>query len=342
MNGRLEHSLQMEENTKKILKDLPDYVTYYYYEFKSGRQPRACLEYIRKIKNFLIFIDPDNTKDIKAESITKYDITKFLDDISYTTDRCGNKKESSFSYQKSVHSILKSFFGFLYENDYISNNPMNKIKRVRGEDFVNRIFLNENELKEILNAVNTGAGNSRCVVRQEKWKTRDRAILMLFMQTGIRETALTEINIDDIDFENHIIKSVIEKGHKNQVFYMSKKLEYAIFSWINDRRCLLNDVEVDALFISHERKRISSKSVSNIVEKYTKEALGYSISPHKLRASFANIMLNKTDANIYIVQQLLGHSRTETTRIYLNNNLNQYNEMAANVISTNIFSNEVI
>lgn len=49
MKGRLEHSLQIESNIRKILKEMPDYVTYYYYEFKSGRQPRACLEYIRKI-----------------------------------------------------------------------------------------------------------------------------------------------------------------------------------------------------------------------------------------------------------------------------------------------------
>ena len=41
---------------------------------------------------------------------------------------------------------------------------------------------------------------------QYKWKSRDRAIMMLFMQTGIRETALSEINIEDIDFENHSIK----------------------------------------------------------------------------------------------------------------------------------------
>ena len=52
MKGRLEHSLQIENNIKKILDELPDYVTYYYYEFKSGRQPKACLEYIRKIRKF--------------------------------------------------------------------------------------------------------------------------------------------------------------------------------------------------------------------------------------------------------------------------------------------------
>ena len=98
-----------------------------------------------------------------------------------------------------------------------------------------------------------------------------------------------------------------------------------------------NNPNEDCLFISHEKRRITARSVSNLVKKYTEEALGYSISPHKLRAAFANIMLKKTNENIYIVQQLLGHSRTETTKIYLDNNINQYNEMAANIISKTLF-----
>lgn len=340
MKGRLEHSLQTENNIKRLLTELPDYVTYYYYEFKSGRQPKACLEYIRKIRRFLLFIN-DNAKEIKPQDITKYDITKFLDDISYTIDKNGNKKESSFSYQKSYHSILKSFFEYLCENDYIEANPMVKIKRVRGDDYVNRTFLTEYDLKEILKAVDCGAGSDIAINRQEKWKTRDKAIMMLFMQTGIRETALTEINIEDIDFDNHLIKSVVEKGHKDKTFHMSDELEYAIYSWMSDREYIMQGIsDEDGLFISQEKKRITAKSVSNIVYKYTKEALGYSVSPHKLRAAFANIMLNKTDGNIYIVQQLLGHSRTDTTKIYLNNNINQYNEMAADIISKSLFSKE--
>lgn len=337
MKGRLEHALQTENNIKRLLKELPDYVTYYYYEFKSGRQPKACLEYIRKIRRFLLYIN-SNPKEIKATDITKFDITKFLDEISYIVDGNGNKKESSFSYQKSYHSILKSFFDFLYENDYIENNPMTKIKRVRKDDFVNRTFLTEDDLKEILLAVECGAGTYTAMAHQEKWRNRDRVILMLFIQTGIRETALTEINVEDIDFSTHEIKSVIEKGYKEKTFYMSEELEEAIQEWLYDRERIIDEREQDALFISQERRRMTAKSVANVVSKFTEEALGYKVSPHKLRAAFANILLKKTNENIYVVQQLLGHSRPETTKIYLDNNVNQYNEMAAEIISKSLFN----
>ena len=338
MKGRLEHSLQIEKNIKEILSTLPQYVTEYYYEFKSGRQPTACREYIRKIAKFLYYINSSDTNHIKATEITKFDITRFLDSIEYITDNNGNKKQSSLSYRKCYHSVLKSFFDFLLENNYITENPMNKIKRVRGEDVVDRKFLDENDLKKVLLAVEYGAGNRRAVAMQDKWKSRDRAILMLFMQTGIRETALSEINIEDIDFDNHTIKSVIEKGHKDKMFTMSPQLEKAISDWIYDRAEIADlGKSNDALFISKSKTRIVQSSLIKIVEKYTKEALGYSITPHKLRASFANIMLEKTNGNIYIVQQLLGHARTETTKIYLKNNLNQYNDMAAEIMAKMIF-----
>lgn len=338
MKGRVEHSLKIEQNIKNILITLPDYVTYYYYEFKSGRQPAACREYIRKISKFLFFINPQDVKSITPINITKYDIACFLDSIEYVEDENGNKKQTSLSYKKCYHSVLNSFFCFLQENDYIKQNPMNSIKRVRGEDCVNRKFLSESELKKILVAIDTGAGSRRSVAMQQKWKNRDKAILMIFMQTGIRETALSEINIEDVDFTNHIIKSIIEKGHKNKTFTMSQELESVLKSWLKEREQVLDDFGENALFISKSKSRISQGSLSDIVKKYSKEALGYSVSPHKLRASFANIMLEKTGDNIYIVQQLLGHARTETTKIYLKNNINQYNDMAANVIANAIFN----
>jgi tyrosine recombinase xerC len=338
MKGRLEHSLQTENTIEKILDELPSVVTDYYYEFKSGRQPKSCLEYIRKINKFLCFINQDDLKNIDISNITRLDVSKFLDSISYTIDNNGSKKESSLSYRQGYHSILKSFFDYLYDNQYINENPLQRIKRPKGEDYVHRIFLNEYELKDVLLAVETGAGNDRCVSRQYKWQNRDRVIMMLFIQTGIRETALSEINVEDIDFGTHTIKSVIEKGHKDKIFKMSSKLEGAMIEWIDTREKLLNGKEEDALFISSERKRISQRSLYEIVGKFTKEALGYSVSPHKLRAAFANLMLEKTNGNIYVVQQLLGHSRTDTTaKIYVKDNRNKYNDLAANIIEETIF-----
>ena len=124
MKGRLEHSLKTESTINKLLNDLPDVVTDYYYEFKSGRQPKSCLEYIRKINKFLYYINPDDTKNIDFSCMSRLNVSKFLDSISYTIDSNGNKKESSLSYRQGYHSILKSFFDFLYDNQYIKRKSV--------------------------------------------------------------------------------------------------------------------------------------------------------------------------------------------------------------------------
>lgn len=74
MKGRQEHSLKIEDNIKNILYNLPQYVTEYYYEFKSGRQPAACREYIRKISKFLYFINPDNVIKTNPLLFTKFNV----------------------------------------------------------------------------------------------------------------------------------------------------------------------------------------------------------------------------------------------------------------------------
>ena len=76
MKGRLEHSLQIEKNIKEILSTLPQYVTEYYYEFKSGRQPTACREYIRKIAKFLYYINPSDIKLCYFHGFNMFNITR--------------------------------------------------------------------------------------------------------------------------------------------------------------------------------------------------------------------------------------------------------------------------
>ena len=72
----------------------------------------------------------------------------------------------------------------------------------------------------------------------------------------------------------------------------------------------------DALFISKYGERISAKGVSNIVKKYTEEALGKPLSPHKLRAGFCSILYNKTHDTEF-VRRAVGHSNISTTQRYI-------------------------
>lgn len=333
MKGRVESSIKTEKNIEKLLSELPHYVTEYYYNLSSRREPKSCLEYIRKIKNFLIFIN-SNPEDINLKDITETNITIYMKSIS--KKKINNEiVETSFSYRKQNHTILKSFFSYLLKKGYIDKNPMDLIEREVGRDYPKRKYLKEEDLIAILHSANVGAGTIRMVNRQKEWKDRDLAILMLFMQTGMRETALTEINIEDIDFENNKL-IIIDKGHEFHEYYLSEKLMDYIKEWTYHREYLLNGIETDALFISSNRKRITASAVSYIVKKYSKDALGYEVSPHKLRAAYCNLLLRKT-GNLHLVSKLVGHKRPDTTEIYLDDTSKEDKKKAADIITNSIF-----
>ena len=334
MKGRLENTIKAERNTDCLLSELPECVTEYYLNLSSKREPKSCLEYIRKIKKFLQFVNPNNLKEIDFKSISDVTITKYMKKLE-TTEKDGIISETSFSYRKQNHSILNSFFKYLCKKGYVDSNPMELIEREVGKDRPHRIFLKEDELKEMLSSVENGAGTTRMINRQKEWKERDLAILYLFMQIGIRETALSEINIDDLDFDTKIL-TVINKGHEKFEYVLSDKVLLVLQEWIYHREVLLGKCESDALFISDNRTRLTSAAISKIVKKYSRDALGYEISPHKLRAAYGNLMIKKTK-NLHLVKNLMGHKRPDTTEIYLDDLSKEDKAMAAELITSILF-----
>lgn len=314
MNGRTENRIKTENSINTILTSLPDCVTHYYYSIASGLEPKACLEYIKKIRNFLSYID-SNTRDVKVEKISQIDIAKYMHSIETKIDSKGAESETSFAYRKLVHSVLNSFFEYLANNNYVTNNPMKQIRRPRGTNSIKRYYLTSENFQEILKQVDNGAGSRRAANRQRNWHSRDYAIMILLMCTGMRETALTEININDIDWTNETL-TIIDKRYTTHVYHINSKMNNALKLWLFDREIILGGVQCDALFISNQKRRISSDSVSDIVRKYTKEALGYSLSPHKIRSAFCTILYNQT-GDIEFVREAVGHRSAETTQRYI-------------------------
>ena len=136
------------------------------------------------------------------------------------------------------------------------------------------------------------------------------------MTTGMRRNALREINLDDIDLVNHKL-TVIDKGYIEHEYFLNDQTVSVLEEWINDRYFMLGGSENEkALFISRDLKRISSTSIAELVDKYSSAALGYHISPHKLRSGLASIMYDET-RDIEFVRRVIGHSNTKTTQRYI-------------------------
>lgn len=314
MDGRLEHSLRIERNIDKILKTLPDYVSEYYYSITPSTEPRTCEDYIRKIKKFLSFCNNN------IEEITDTDIGKYLKNIQVKNIN-GEVQPTSFSYQKATWTALNGFFKYLNSKGYIKNNPMLLIKRPNKEDEVPKVSIDITDINNIISNIENGAGSKYAQSRQQNWVERDLAIFRLFICTGMRKTALSEINVSDVDFNNNTIK-IIDKRHKIHTYYMQEKLKESILSWCVKRETILKGKHEDALFISMRKTRMSEKSIYNIVTKYSEETLGYKISPHKLRAVFCVTYYNATGGDIKSTMEAMGQQSVVTTQRYIINKNN--------------------
>ena len=329
MQGRLENKIKREKVIENLLKDMPQYVTEYYYNLSSSRESSSCLEYIRRIRRFLLFLDFDMNK-INICNVTDIDISKFLKSIE-TKEKNGNVEMASFSTWKQYHTVLNSFFKYLCKRGYVDANPVDRIERIRKNDKVQHDFLSANDLKEILKAVDYGAGTRRSMNRQKEWRTRDKAIMLTFITTGMRETALCEIDINRIDFSNRTIV-VTDKENKNNSYTMTPELISAYYDWLDDREKKLEGRECDALFISNRRERLTSRSVIDLVRKYTFEGIGKEVSPHRLRAAYGNILLKET-GDIYFVSKAMKHANVQTTEIYIEDNERDVNNRVADIMN---------
>ena len=317
MSGRNEHEFRTNKNIEEILKNNSPNLRRYYLKIRVTKEPLTCLEYIRKINAFLNYINKDvNNIDIK-------DIDDYMNMIYYL----------------SVYAALNSFFGYLYSRGEIKENPMIEIERPKSTDHVIRKALDMNDFNNILNTIKKGVGSDRAKTKQKKWVERDLLIMYLFMNTGMRKTALSEINIEDIDFDSKIL-TVIDKRNKKLEYNITEDLEQLINNWLIKRENLLEGKKLDALFISDKMNRISEKAIYNLVQKYSEGTLGYSISPHKLRASFVTIFYQASGCDIKATSEAVGHSNIATTSLYIVNK-NNSRKNAANYIAANYMSSKL-
>lgn len=314
MSGIAEITKQSLDRIENVLKDKPEYFRGFV-NFMQDSSIQTKYNYLNHVCAFMDFIKK------QPESLTFDDFNNYMMKISYKEDG----SEMTSSYRINIYSSLKKFNEYLCSSGRLNKTSqfyMRDIKRPKPKESQQTIrkreqgFLTEQEIKKYLNEL-----EERLEVQTSgsTWLIRDKAIIYILLTTGIRNTALRTIDVDDLDMDNYTF-IVTDKGGKVKQYVMSEELHWALRTWLVERNYVvmdeLEDKKCKALFVSQQKKRIDSTTLKNIIQKYACDINGKNITPHKLRATYGTQLYNKT-GDIYFVQQCMGHSNPKTTELYV-------------------------
>ena len=309
MCAREEVDKKNMEAVDRITKKYPDEVKKYIYSLgrKTTYTKKAYAYYVGYFLDYLKM----NEKKYNYKRIKPMDIDSYMEHIKYNNEG----KEKSATYRTAQLAAIKGFFKFLYKNGFINSNPCEETEVPRDDVIKEIITIDDDDLEIMINNIKKGIGSHKSRATQKKWINRDIALITLGMSTGLRIGAIVGIDLDDIDFRERTIV-VTEKGNKQRIVYLGIKTAKILNDWIRERKYLTSDDE-KALFICQSGKRISVRTVQDRFKQIS-EGTGKRITPHKMRATCATRLLEKT-GNIYLVQDQLGHKSISSTRHYAKN-----------------------
>ena len=255
-----------------------------------------------------IFEDFLNENNINYYELSVNDIRLFISlRLTHLTYR-GNRE--TYRSIKSRLSSLKKFYNYLLNLGSIKSNPFVLIKTPKKEIKLPEV-LYQKQLDELM---------SKNKLRNDNLKDRDQALLELMYSSGLRCNEVINLKLNQIDFDNRIMK-ILGKGNKERLVPFSKDALESVLNYINGLRkelLLLSKNNTEYLFLNSKGEKLTPRGLEYIIKIIPSKCgldLGFDLHPHVLRHSFATRLL-ENGADLRLIQELLGHSSIGTTQIY--------------------------
>lgn len=200
-------------------------------------------------------------------------------------------------------SSLRSFYRYLLRKKMVAADPTQKVAGLKRKKPL-PVFVREADMDRLLDAADLGEGFKA---------VRNRLIVEMFYETGMRLSELVGLNDGDVDFSASVIK-VTGKRNKQRLIPFGEELREDMRAYLSLRDDYA--ANADAFFVGKDGKRIGRSTVYLLVRQYLSKVVTLKKkSPHVLRHSFATSMLNN-HAELEAVKELLGHESLKTTEIY--------------------------
>lgn len=333
-----------------IENQLPRFLRGYFIYLKGNVLPMTRLAYLGDVLFFFEYLvnetdltSADNPKDVtlsELNNIKAVDVNIFID---YCRRYTKEKENGIYIYENNNKTLARKkssvsvMFKQLYRDELLDKNITDGFDPIRVPKAQEREIkaLQDNEVMVMLDAVSTGNGLTKKEHQYwEKTKKRDKAILILFVTYGLRLSELQQLNVSSFNFTRGEFK-IYRKRDKESVMPLNKSVTAAIEDYIlNERKEIGDIVDKDALFLSLQGTRMSSRQIRTLVKKYTSIGMqtsrsgGY--SPHKLRATAATSLIGRGNS-IFDVQALMDHEQVTTTQLYAAHKANVKRDLVNNM-----------
>ena len=265
-----------------------------YLEYELNYSELTIKGYNEEINKFINYTEDNNLnyKKISNDNVREY--LKYLDELKYSKN----------SISRNL-SALRTYYKYLLDEHIIDSNPFKMISNPKKDKKLPN-FLNYEEIEKIFESFDDNT----------PLNLRNRCIVELLYDTGVRVSELVNIKLSDIDFVEKTI-DISGKGRKERIVYFGDYLYEVLNEYIKKARSvLLDNRSCDYLILNSRGNKITTRGIQQIIDKVVSDAsLKHKISPHVLRHTFATHMLNG-GSDIKTIQQLLGHESLSTTGIY--------------------------
>lgn len=275
------------------------------YEEARGKSQSTVKHYRRSVNVFFQFMDENGISNLSQ--INKSLMMKYFLYLNQFVNARGQIASNALK-NKLINSV-KLFFKYLVRTDHLAKDPTVDLEPVREEQGLPRDFMNESEIIRLLDKPTSSTGYLA---------VRDKAVLEVLYSTGIRNNELCSLNIEDLDFQNGMIRINNPKGGISQqrIIPIGNTALNSIIDYLSQTRPSIENGDPRALFLSYRGHRLQNEAILSIVKKYVHEC-GFrkNITPHSFRVTCATQML-KNRADIRYVQEQLGHKRITSTQVY--------------------------
>ena len=263
--------------------------------------PNTLIDYKRSFRKFLEFLNDDPP----MKRITQRDVEAFL------ACQNGISKKTLLN----IHIGLSALWTWCVEEDIVDQHILHRVRRPKPEQKVIKPY-KQAEIKEMLEVLVHSKMYSRPKKRacqnRLPHSERNRAIIFLLLDTGIRAEELCSIKIHETDLKNRRI-TVMGKGCKQRSIPFSSRTGQIIWKYMATRE---NDNSGDYLFVTTEGRPIDRGRLLNILTAIGERSGVVGVNVHRFRHTFAiNYLRNGGDA--YTLQMILGHSTMEMVKRYL-------------------------